>query len=144
VSSHRRLIPFLLSPLTLSLVRRFALIAVGVAVASILLLPAAASWLRPPAPTPLPDPVTLDRSGDSERPDTYAFVDRVHSKLLSPSRSVERFMRVRPRRPPARRVRAVLLAPTSARVALRPVIGDDHDGLEDSVHARGDDELGDG
>jgi hypothetical protein len=146
VSSHRRLIAFLLSPLTLSLVRRFALIAVGAAVAFILLLPAAAAWLREPAPTPLPGPLTLDRSGDSGRPDAYALDDRVYSKLLSRSRSFDRSVRVR-RRPAMQLVRRVVLAQTPALVMARPVELDDDNGVDDSVHAldgHGDDELGDG
>jgi hypothetical protein len=143
VSSHRRLIAFLLSPLTLSLVRRFAPIAVGAAVAYILLLPAAAAWLRQPASTPLPGPVTLDKPGDSGLPDAYAVSGRVHSKLLSRPRPANRTIRVHERRRPAtHRARPVLLAPTSARgVASGPVEEDDDD---DGVHALGDDELGDG
>jgi hypothetical protein len=147
VSSHRRLIAFLLSPLTLSLVRRFALIAVGATVASILLLPAGAAWLREPAPTPLPDPLKLERSGDSGRPSAWALDDRVYSKLLSRSRSVAGTVRVQQqRRQAAHRARLVVLAPTPMRVAPRWAAEDDDNGFDDPVHAldgRGDDELGD-
>jgi hypothetical protein len=142
VSSHRRLITFLFSALTLGLVRRFALIAVGAAVASILLYPAAAAWLRQPAPTPLPGPLMLDRSGDSGRR-AWALDDRVYSKLLSRSRSVAGALRVRQqRRPAAQRARPVVLAPTPMRVASRWAASDDDNGFDDPVHAvdeRGDD-----
>jgi hypothetical protein len=139
VSSHRRLIAFLLSPLTLSLVRRFAPIAVGAAVAYVLLLPSAAAWLRKPAQIPLPNPLILDGPGESGRPDAYALADRVHSKLRSRSRSADGF-RVRQRPGPATyRARPVELAPIPARgVVFRPVEGDDDD-VDDRGDERGDD-----
>jgi hypothetical protein len=146
MSSHRRLIVFLSSPLTLVLVRRFALIAVGAAVAYLLLLPAAVAWLRQPATIPLPGPVSLDRSGDSEQLDEYAVAGRGRSKLLSRSRTFDRTMRVQQRRRPAtRRVRTLRLAPTPARVSSRAEAEDDHE-VDDPVHAletHGDDEPGD-
>jgi hypothetical protein len=127
-------------------VRRFALIAVGAAVAYILLLPAAAAWLRQSAPTPLPGPIILDRSGNSGEPNARAVVDRVRGKPLSVTRSVDRSVRVRQRRrPAAHSVRPVTLAQAPARMAQREAAIDDDD-FDDPVHAldgHGDDELGD-
>jgi hypothetical protein len=127
-------------------VRRFALIAVGAAVAYILLLPAAVAWLRQPAPTPLPGPVILDRSGDPSGPNARAVDGRVRGKPLSVTRSVDRSVRVRQRRrPAAHRARPVTLAQTPVRMAPREAAIDDDD-FDDSAHAldeHGDDELGD-
>jgi hypothetical protein len=125
--------------------RRFALIAVGLAVAAFLLLPAAAAWLRQPGATPLPSPVELPTTTESYRPDTRAIERRVRSKP-----------RVRRRedqttqagwRPRATKARPVPFAPAPMRAASRPDAEKDDDDSDAAVQAldeAGDDEAGDG
>jgi hypothetical protein len=136
---------FLRSERTLGFMRRLALIAVGAAVATFLLLPAAAAWLRQPAPTPLPDPVNLPRTAHAQQPDARASERRVRSKLLFRSRREE--WTVRQQRGPARvGARPVVFAPAPARPASATEPSEDDDDSDDSVHAVGDDlddEVGD-
>ena len=117
--------------------RRLALIAVGAAVATLLLLPAAAAWLGQPAALPLPDPLDLEIDR-SEQVDARASDRRVRGKLLS--RPQERTPVAQP--PGAR---PVLLAPIPARPAstAKPDDDDDSDDPNDAPGDDGDGERGD-
>jgi hypothetical protein len=126
--------------------RRLALFAVGVAVAALLLLPAASAWLRQPAASPLPDPVNLQSAADWEQRQPRASDRRVRRKLVA-LRSQEKTTR---RRLPGRDgARPVALMPASARAAAAAAEGnDDGSDVDRAVHAVPDDddgdELGDG
>lgn len=67
--SHPGLMLLLRNGRILLKVRRLALIAVGAAVAAVLLLPAAAAWLREPTTPPLPQPLGLQRAVATEEAD---------------------------------------------------------------------------
>jgi hypothetical protein len=127
--------------------RRLALIAVGIAVAALLLLPAASAWLRQPAASPLPDPVNLQSAADWEQRHPRASDRRVRSKLVERSRSPEK---TASRRLPGRDgARLVALMPASARTAAAVEGNDDSSDFDRAVHAVPDDdddgdELGDG
>jgi hypothetical protein len=129
---------FLRSARTLSIMRRLALIAVGAAVAALLLLPAAAAWLRQPAPLPLPDPVDLGL--DRVQQDRRASEGHVRTKLSPPWRVLGRTSG----RSARNGARPVLLAPAQARRASTAKPNDDDDDSDHPAHAVGDDaELGD-
>jgi hypothetical protein len=138
VRSHPRLMRFLRSRRSLFLMRRLALIAVGVAVAAFLLFPAAAAWLRQPGATPLPGPVELPRTTESYRPDTQAIERRVRRRE---GQTIGAGWR------PTLKARPVPLAPAPMRAAFRPDAEKGDDDLDDAVQApdeAGDDDAGDG
>lgn len=118
--------------------RRLALIAVGAAVATLLLLPAAAAWLRQPAAHPLPGPLELEIDRP-EQVDARASERRVRGKLFSRPQELTPVAQ-----PPG--ARPVLLAPTPARPAstANPDHDDDSDDPDDAPGDDGDGELGDG
>jgi hypothetical protein len=123
-------------------VRRLALIAVGAAVAVVLLLPAAAAWLREPKPQPLPQPVDLQGSSVTEEPD-IRFKRSWRSRPRVGPRPLQRAPR--PIQPTAvAGARAVKLAPAAAAPLHASVVdADDDDEQFDEADDGGDGDGGD-
>jgi hypothetical protein len=149
--SHPPLIPLSRSSRILLHVRRLALIAVGAAVAAILLLPAAAAWLREPNPQPLPQPVDLQRSSVNEQPHIRVN-GRWRSRPRLGARPLQRIARP-VQRAAAAGARPINLAPAppapAAPVRASGVDADDEDDqqldeADDGGDGDGDDELRDG
>jgi hypothetical protein len=131
---------FLRSARSLSIMRRLALIAVGAAVATLLLLPAAAAWLRQPAALPLPNP--LDLEIDRTERDARAGDRRVRSRLFSRSQERAYVPQSRPAKPEARAV-LLVAAPVRATSTATPDEDDESDDSDDAPGGHGDGELGD-
>jgi hypothetical protein len=123
--------------------RRLALIAVGAAVATLLLLPAAAAWLRQPTALPLPEPLDLEIDRP-EQVDARASERRVRGKLFSRPQELTSVAQPPGTKPPG--ARPVLLAPTPVRAASTANADhdDDSDDSDDGPGDDGDGELGDG
>jgi hypothetical protein len=138
--SHPRLIVLSRSGRILLGVRRLALIAVGAAVAAVLLLPAAAAWLREPKPPPLPQPVDLQRPPATEEPN-IRFKRRWRSRPRVGPRPLQRAPRPIQLATVAG-ARAVKLAPAAAAPLRASVVNADDD--EEQFHEADDGGDGDG